>query len=321
MANVLIILASFNGEEYLSQQLDSILNQNYTNWHLIIQDDGSDDNTVSIANDYAKKDSRIEVRKNESVQHGAFINFHSLINYCKDIVPFDYYCFCDQDDIWLPNKLNVMMSMMSKLSQPQLCYADMDLIDGSNRCIGASLSDNLGLKYKNKLSTFFSHNVFGCNVMVNRLLFFAVPKVDLNNIYTKILSHDNLYAKFAATVGSISYSSQITMHYRRHEKNVTSKQKYSFDLTRIINRFLHINELARDHARTYNQTLLTLELLKRNTELDAAFLASIEYVIRQGGLTAIHFIVKNKISWGKRIKTFSHCIILFSGLYKKYLIS
>lgn len=318
------MLASYNGERYIARQIDSIIRQTYKNWKLVIQDDGSTDSTVKIAEDYSKSDSRITVRHNTAAKHGAYYNFHSLANFCKkEMQPFDYYMFCDQDDIWLPGKIKKLVRIISKKNNdiPQLMYADMDIIDDQDNVTGTSLDAELGIKYQNKYSVFFSHCVFGCNLIMNRKAFFSVPAIDTDSELVRILSHDNLYTKFTALLGTITYVPRVTMHYRRHSDNVTAKQSYDFSVERVIKRLSKIEDLAKDHALTYNQSLIAIKLFK-NTGLksSAVDVDEIETAIRKGGMRAIQTVVKHHVNFGKNIKNISRKFILLTGLYKKYLL-
>lgn len=317
--SVIIMMATYNGQEFLSEQIESIINQTYHDWKLIIQDDGSTDETVNIIKRYCDIDTRIVFWHNQK-QHGAYFNFHSLANSCKKINKFDYYMFADQDDFWLPTKVESMVKLIDNDDIPRLCYADMDIVDAQSKTISASINNSLGLSYANKYSVFFSHNVFGCNVIMNGALFFSVPFIKIENEKNKILSHDNLYTKFAAALGQVSYCHDITMHYRRHGNNVTAKQKYSFSIKRIIDRLVGINDLAKDHALTYNQTLIAIDLLRKVKNADNSFLDGIEKCIKYGGPYAVVYILKHGISWGKPIKTISRTLIMLFGIYKKYLI-
>lgn len=320
--SVLIMLASYNGADYIEDQIKSIIEQSYTDWNLIIQDDGSIDNTEELIKKFVKEDSRISFRKSECKNHGAYYNFHSLANFCKTLNAYDYYMFCDQDDVWLPDKIERMVMYIDKMTNdiPQLCYGDMDIIDGENCLVGISINSELGISYKNKYTVFFSHNVFGCNLIMNRKAFFAVPMIDTNQDYVKILSHDNLYTKFTATLGRVEFIPQVFMHYRRHQKNVTAKQNYSFGVKRILKRASKIQELAEDHALTYNQSLLAIKLIRGNSMADKEFLDGVEMAIRRGGFSGVKYVCKNNVSWGKSVKTLSRLTTMITGMYRKYLV-
>ena len=319
--NVLIMMATYNGQQFLRKQLDSILNQTYSKFHLAIQDDGSDDKTIEIINEYKEKDYRLEILSNNFIMHGAYYNFHLLANKFKKREPYDYYMFCDQDDIWDTDKVERMVNLISneKEEYPVLLYADMRLIDGKGNNIGNSLEHILYNKYVNKYTTFFAHNVYGCNLIMNNAAFFGVPEIDLNDKIVRILSHDNLYAKFTAFLGNVIYYPEITMSYRRYGGNVSASQKYTFNLARLIERLFNIKSLERDHSLAYSQSLYAIKLLRKvygeNKELN-----DMEQAINDGGIKCIKYINRNNISWGRTEKNISRKLVILFGLYKKHLI-
>lgn len=317
--SILIMMATYNGEKYLKEQIESIQSQTYEKWDLIIQDDNSSDLTFKIAQEFANRDERINIVNNDSGISGPYINFHSLINKCKEFSNFDYYCFADQDDIWLEDKLSYMVMQFDNEEVPQLCYADMSIVNDDKEVTNSSIMKSLGLEFKNKTSTFFSHNVFGCNVMFNKALFLRVPSINLYDPSTKILSHDNLYTKFAATLGSVRSAPRVTMYYRRSGQNVTSKQEYTFNIGRIIHRMLRISDLAKDHALTYNQTLTAIQLLNQQG-INNQWLSSIRKAILSGGLYSLKVVFKYRVSWGRSAKTISRIFGLIIGIYKQYLV-
>lgn len=324
-SSCLIMMASYNGEKYIEEQIVSIISQDYENWHLVIQDDGSKDTTVEIVKKYVEQDSRIELWIN-TYKHGAYYNFHSMINKCKSL-KYDYYLFVDHDDIWLPFKLKEMVNYCKNntlfdLSIPIMVYADMSIIDAKGNITNRSIHSILGLQYGNWRSSFFNHNVFGCNTIMNRALFKIVPKMDLDVSICKIMSHDNYYAKYAAIKGKLIYFNKITMLYRRYGNNVTAQHSYNNNFSKIIKRLSNVDKLAEDHARTYNQSLYTIEVLKKCNDLSNEELKNIneiEKVIRLGGINAVIYFIKYKIFLGSKMKTLSRESILALGKYKKYL--
>lgn len=322
-ASVLIMMATFNGEKYIKEQVDSILSQSFSNFHLAIQDDGSTDGTLDILRQYT--DDRIEILKNESDKHGAFVNFHVLANLFKTREKYDYYMFSDQDDLWKADKVEKFVSLLDKKdnNKPQLVYADMDLIDGKGNKIGDSVNKEIGIEYKNKCSLFFSHVVFGCNLMMNQKCFFSVPILNVQSQEVRILSHDNLYTKFAALLGKVTYEPVIMMHYRRHSSNVTSKQNFSYSLSRVFKRLFNIEDLAKDHALTYNQSLIAIHIFKKQypDHKDLPELNNIRKAIKRGGVPALRIIDRDHVEFGKGIKTISRRLVILLGIYKKYLLS
>ena len=320
--SVRIMMATYNGENYLAEQIESIIGQTYTNWSMIIQDDQSTDSTWDILEQYASEDKRISIRKSPEKNHGAFYNFHSIANQDKTSgIKFDYYMFSDQDDIWDKDKIERLIEYIKQYdeSKPVLVYADMRVIDQNGMKSFSSVREASGLHYKNKYSLFFSHIIHGCNLIMNRRNFESVPIIDINEKIVKILSHDNLNAKYAGILGNVFAYPGITMSYRRHGENVTADQ-CGYSIKRIIKRIATFDKLGRDHAIAYNQSLYTIKLMKYDSRFDQELLNEIEMAIRKGGLTSLHFVRKYKVDWGNTAKNISHKLILFFGLHKKHLV-
>lgn len=320
---ILIMMTTYNGEEFLIQQIESICQQSYSNWQLVVRDDGSSDQTLAILNAYAEKDARIQVVQNQTDYHGAYPNFWGLVAYCKQLKAYDYYMFADQDDVWDKDKLEVYMNFCSDkgLNEPLLVYGDMRIIDGDGQVTSNSLEANLGIAYTNAISTFFAHKVHGCNSFFNRCLFELALPLSPEEPEAKYISHDNYYTKFAALLGQVYYLPRPMMSYRRYGTNVTSQHAYDFKLKRILKRLTALEELAKDHALTYRQTRATLERMKLLPLADGQMklLKTVETILDRGGIYAIKQISKHHIDWGKRVKNVSRSLVLCLGMYKKYM--
>ena len=327
MEKVLILLASFNGETFIREQLDSIIAQTYSDWELIIQDDGSTDNTVNIVKEYTKQDSRICLCHNDSNNHGPFANFHILANRFKGDYQYDYYMFSDQDDIWDANKMEKMIrSIKRKVSSetPALVYADMRLIDSTGKTYERSIDEAWKISGKNAYSYFFSHKVFGCNLMMNASLFHIVPILNEDSHMISKLSHDNLYAKYAATFGKIWFLHDQTMGYRRHGENQTTSQNYHIDVKRIIDRIFKLKRLAEKHSVAYGASLYTIDKIKIDndmllTDKQVRFLDEIENIINRGSFYSLRGIMRHRVKWGGLIENISHTLIIILGMHKDFL--
>lgn len=313
------MLASYNGEKYIEEQILSIIKQDFKNWDLLIQDDGSTDNTVEIVRKFVEIDNRIQLRINTSDFHGPYYNFHTLINFCKDYQEYDFYMFADQDDRWNENKISTMIKYFSKNNLPQLIYADMEIIDSESNVLNPSINKYLGLKFQNPESFFFSHSVYGCNIMLNRELFNVVPAVNIFDFEVKFLSHDNYYAKAAATFGEVRFLDEVVMGYRRHGENVTAKQEYKNSFNKLLARLFNINDLAISHALTYNQSLYAIKIFNQSFLNQKIDLNSIFDVLTNEGFYAIAYIIRHRISWGSKLKNISRSLLLLFKLPRKYL--
>jgi glycosyltransferase involved in cell wall biosynthesis len=105
---IAIAMATYNGEKYLKEQIDSILEQSYNNWVLYIHDDNSQDNTVSIIKEYQLKYSNKIVFLDDDISFG---NPQDNFSYIITKIPesYEYYMFSDQDDFWLENKIEITL--------------------------------------------------------------------------------------------------------------------------------------------------------------------------------------------------------------------
>lgn len=332
---VLIMMTSYNGEDYIDKQIESIVNQTYTNWKLLIQDDGSLDNTCSIIEQYTNIDDRIIFYKNEESIHGAFVNFHILVNKVKDdnTLKSDYYMFCDQDDLWDTDKIEKMINHIKSIEHdqiPVLLYADMRTISSDDKVLESSIDKAWKISGKNAYSYFFSHKVFGCNLIMNDSLFRLAPKLDVYEEYISNISHDNYFAKFAAVYGKISFLNLQTMGYRRHGNNQTSEQEYRVKISRIIKRIFSIKDLARRHSIPYQHSMYIINLIRkldrsgdttyRLSHQQRRFLDTVEITITKGGFVSLKNILGHNIKWGGLVENISHTIILFLK-YQKYTIT
>ena len=136
---IAILMATYNGEEYIKQQIDSLLNQTVQNWNLYVRDDGSKDKTVALIKGYEKKYSNIHLIEDDLGSLGVRDQFLHLMN----IIDADYYMFCDQDDEWFPNKIELTMTRMKELekenpdkailvgSDCSMCGPDLEVVNQS----------------------------------------------------------------------------------------------------------------------------------------------------------------------------------------------
>ena len=144
---VQILMATYNGEDFLVQQLESILSQTYINWELLISDDGSSDGTLEILREYERKHSdKIKLVSNGKKNRGACANFFYLVSEASA----DYMMFCDQDDYWKRDKIEVTLKKMTQAEDelasdtPVLVFTDLEIADDKLNTISKSY-----LRYSN----------------------------------------------------------------------------------------------------------------------------------------------------------------------------
>lgn len=140
---VTILLATLNGEDYLKAQLESIAAQTYENWQLVVGDDGSTDDTISIIEEFSEKHpDQVTIIKNDPPQGSAKDNFISLLR--NSYGP--YFMFCDQDDVWKPDKIYLTLQKMESLEArygdkiPILVHSDLSVADSNLEMIAESFS-------------------------------------------------------------------------------------------------------------------------------------------------------------------------------------
>lgn len=230
-------MATYNGEKYIEEQLDSILKQSYENWRLIIADDCSTDNTVAVIKDYqAKYPNKIILYQNEQPSGSARNNFFHLLDFSGN----EYIMFADQDDVWLQDKvlktLKKMISVENKYGKniPLLVHTDLCVVDEELHIINESLFYMQDISAdRNKLNNILIENIVtGCTMMINRKLANL-----LDTKPQKAIMHDMWMALVAATFGHIEYIDDATILYRQHNNNsVGAKNVHS--LNYYIGKFL-----------------------------------------------------------------------------------
>jgi len=213
---VSVALATYNGGKYLREQIDSIYNQTYKNIEVIACDDGSNDDTEKILQEYQK---RFGLRYCRNERNLGFVkNFEKAIALCKG----EYIALCDQDDIWVPEKIEVLIH---SLNGKKLICSDLYLINGSKEHIANSLYQYTNLKfYSDKQFERLVHSNFvvGCTVLFKSdLKKFILP------FPNGIPYHDWWIAFVASTLGGIEFYERPLVYYRYHGNNNSQTGKKS----------------------------------------------------------------------------------------------
>ena len=225
-----ILMASYNGEEFIEKQLDSILKQSYQNWVLYISDDGSTDTTLSIIEKFSTKLPSGKVILLRGPGKGFAENFLSMLR--NKNIKSSYYAFADQDDIWLEDKLMTAVNTLANVSESYtyLLYGSRTtLVDANEQVIGLSPLFKKSIGFRNALLQSYA----GGNTMVFnhhlKSIFENMPD-DL-----KIVSHDwILYILCSALNGHVVYDEVPKILYRQHHNNlVGSNQGVMSKLNRL----------------------------------------------------------------------------------------
>lgn len=209
-----ILMATYNGEKFLAQQIESIQKQTFKEWNLLIRDDGSSDKTCDIIRNFTAKDSRIRfINENEHHNLGVIKSFFTLVNY--EVA--DFYFFSDQDDVWLPEKLSVSLEAAKHKASdvPLLVYTDLKVVNQELNILQDSMIRAQSHHANTTLLPELTENtVTGGTMMINHAL--AEKWFTPNDI----LMHDWFLALLAAGLGEIIYLDLPTQLYRQHDNNV-----------------------------------------------------------------------------------------------------
>ncbi|MCF6093264.1 glycosyltransferase family 2 protein [Microaerobacter geothermalis] len=221
-----ILLSTYNGSKYLQKLMNSIINQTYQNWRLLIRDDGSTDGTINIIHNFVKQfPTKIIYIEDQYNNLGPSQSFSKLIEYSNA----NYIMFCDQDDIWLNNKIELILEKMLQLekefqNKPLLVHTDLTVVDKDLQVISNSFwkYQKLNPAYKNLNHLLIQNIATGCTMMMNKRL-----KELAHPIPDKAIMHDWWIALVASIYSGIYHINASTILYRQHGENNTGAKKYS----------------------------------------------------------------------------------------------
>lgn len=241
---VSIALCTYNGEKYIAKQLDSILNQDYPNLEIIISDDISSDGTAAILENYAAKNQNIKFWINES-NLGFNQNFKKAMDNCSG----DFIAIADQDDIWLENKISLLME---NIGDNLLIYHDSAYIDNQDKPTGKStLSHHRFVKGECAKNLIYYNCVSGHTCLIKKELLTLTPDFPTNFYYDWWLAYT------AACTGKITFITDKLVQHRKHEESSTGKDKTDAKTARIAHlNLFHNHPLTPKNLQEFLQSLL-----------------------------------------------------------------
>lgn len=223
-----ILMATYNGELFVAEQIESVRQQTYKNWRLLVSDDCSTDGTLDVVRRYAVEDGRIRIVSEGVKYGGAKENFFSLMS--RTDAP--YCMFCDQDDVWLPEKIEDCLKAMNRMeirhaeNTPLLVFCDMKVVDSNLNAIHASFEG--ACNYDSRRVSFkylLAQNVAaGCTILVNRAAIVTTPIIE---DCSSIEMHDWWMILVVSAFGSIGHVDKALSLYRQHNNNELGAGEYA----------------------------------------------------------------------------------------------
>ena len=250
-----IALATYNGAKFLREQLDSILSQPVTDFEVIACDDCSTDKTPQILQEYASRDTRFKVYQHAK-NLGFKKNFEHILTLCKG----EFIAFCDQDDIWEPNHLEIL-------------YKNI----GENNCIGANslIIDEKGVSQNKTLLEYwpihvmpkkekelFQHELYSNVIQGTASLIRASLIKQALPIPEDIKYHDYWFALVAGLNEKCKYIGDVVLKYRRHSNNASEYQKFT-----IWNAIKDLYRFSKDRKGFYQDSINLLNNLARQEKI------------------------------------------------------
>lgn len=288
---VVVLLASYNGEQYIGEQIESILKQTYDNIQILVSDDGSTDSTRKVVQEYCDKFENVILLPVKKMG-GARGNFQRLISYALENTNSKYYMFSDQDDIWFDYKVEKVVNRIKKIEEqsqsgrPVLVYSNYYDFYGTD-------TNNRTIRYNEKPINTFSRIVLqnwlmGCTMGLNREL------LELScTIPVEADNHDAWVATLAALSGEIGYIHEPMILHRIHENNVTQQvdtTKFANRVKRAVKRVATRKDAREKMLRLYGYIVTAVEGVKH----DGYILNEFENLLKSRGIKAYRIMRRNQ---------------------------
>lgn len=242
--HIAILLATYNGEKYLREQMESLLTQKKVTTKIYIHDDFSTDGTKKIIEQVSSQFPNRVIMINSSHSLGVVKSYQFLL----DNVDADFYLFSDQDDVWDENKVSEEIFLLKQFEGiPSLVYSDLEIVDSKLNVLSQSMFRSMNVINTDKTAMLLTQNVItGNTVAFNK----ALRNLIVNHFRMDdglILMHDGWLGLVSSIYGKIFFLSRPTVKYRQHESNVVGARKNKID------KLLHIEHLKQAVINTILQ--------------------------------------------------------------------
>jgi glycosyltransferase involved in cell wall biosynthesis len=255
---VAVLMATYNGEKFLAQQLDSIAEQTYSNWCLYVLDDGSTDKTWQILQEYQTRIGAEKMQISRQPNQGASKTFLALV--CNTEIQAEYFAYADQDDVWDKDKIERAITILEKHPEKniQLYCSTARLIDKENKIIGYLPLAHRKMCFQNALV----QNIAPGNTMVFNK---GARKILAFTGITNIIVHDAwTYIALSACDSFLYYDTKPTLSYRQHDNNLIGFDRSITRYSKVLKRIL-----SGTYSRWYRWHIQALHILDSFTTPEA----------------------------------------------------
>ncbi len=240
MKKVCVLLSTYNGEKYLKELLDSVLGQKNVDVIIFARDDGSKDSSLNILKEYESSGrGRLILAETENVNWGFAKSFSWLL---KNAPNADFYAYCDQDDIWLQNKLQNAVEALSREDNdiPLLYHTNLIVVDKNLREITRDthlhMSKNSSFEFEESV---LQNMTYGCTTVFNNQMRKAYEKIPAE----EIRFHDYTMTILANGLGKVIFENNPQILYRQHDNNTVGFYRGSWKNLIRTAKFVFKNDL------------------------------------------------------------------------------
>ncbi len=270
-----VLLSTYNGEKYILQQLDSIFAQRYDQLKVLIRDDGSRDQTLSIIRQYMEQyPDQIELIMGENV--GVVRSFWTLMEQADQQA--EYFCFCDQDDVWMPDKIAHAIEQLSQLEHEVQDTGEENSVLPAMMCTATQLTDEelqptviwpgMPSRPPSFYNALFQNIAVGATLSFNRNALQLILSVSVNT--ERILMHDWWFYLAISCFGRVYFDPNPSIYYRQHASNaVGGEATWIQKLKKKLGSFKKHNnnqllvEQAKEFYRLYGEQITDVQMLEQ----------------------------------------------------------
>ncbi|VUW93527.1 UDP-Glc:alpha-D-GlcNAc-diphosphoundecaprenol beta-1,3-glucosyltransferase WfgD [Streptococcus constellatus] len=302
MTTVLVMMSTYNGEKFLQEQVDSILNQEDCEVRLLIRDDGSKDRTIKILEDYSNKDSRVSWYTGENLRSAK--SFMHLLIHCEKF--YDYYAFADQDDVWDVDKLSVAIESLEQQGGPAIYCSNSMLVNEELEGSGEYLYKHVPQFTLSRV--LIAGQIQGATMVLNRTFANYFEHEEIPNY---IPMHDYYVSAVCLAVGGkVFYDSDSHMKYRQHGNNVFGiDTSFLGKVKRNLNTVFQTNDFF--DLQRFSQELINLN--RASLDDDSKILLNLAKDYKKSFINRLKLAFYKGLSFGRLNQAISFRLAILLG--------